>query len=791
MSKLASLPFFTGALALALSLAAAGCAIPQQEQDPEEVGAAESALTIAGLFSTGVDATGTPLAVGAVDPHYTLASTDPAFPGPSAIAVTPASGWTANTTTSKWISIQANDNGVANAKYTYTTTFTLGGVNPLTATLAGKWACDDSCVLKLNGTQVAATTASAWTTVTSFAVPAGSPFVIGVNTLSFVATNTTGGATGVQVVTLTGTVAGCALDTQCSATQFCNTQTAACTAKLTNGTPIPTISGHTPALGGTCTPANGGAVCVAGVCDTKDNDCGLAVGDGPCTAADGALVCRSGACSVDGLCEPAGGCNADGDCAAAGKWCNESTHTCTAKLVNGSMLPSDPPHDGPMLDGTCTIGAAALVCASGVCDVDNLCGYADGDGPCAAANNGAECRSGMCSIDGLCEPAGGCNADGDCASGNWCDESTHTCTPQLANGNPLPVDAPHAAPTLDGTCSIAAGTLVCVSGVCDTDDLCGYAYGDGPCTTDSGPIVCRVGVCSPNALVCIPAGGCAVDADCAADSYCNTPAFTCVPKEANGQPVPTVAGHTPDLSGTCTAQAGAVVCTSGVCDTKDNDCGYANGDGPCTDADGATVCRSGTCATSGPNLGTCVGCTADAQCPSATPVCDPTTNTCVDSGGCHVDADCAASQWCNAPAGGSGTCTAKLADGTPLPTMPVSVATCSASVGARVCQSGVCDPASDRCGSAACTKDSDCPSGDYCRSDGTCVTKVSEGGACDGSNQCVDGDCQDEVCQGLIASGNGLFCAAARVGAGSQGEGGAFGLVGLMLAAAGLARRRR
>jgi len=37
----------------------------------------------------------------------------------------------------------------------------------------------------------------------------------------------------------------------------------------------------------------------------------------------------------------------------------------------------------------------------------------------------------------------------------------------------------------------------------------------------------------------------------------------------------------------------ALVCQSGVCDTKDDKCGYANGDGPCLSSNGGTVCRSG------------------------------------------------------------------------------------------------------------------------------------------------------------------------------------------------------
>src|SRR6185312_9782289 len=119
----------------------------------------------------------------------------------------------------------------------------------------------------------------------------------------------------------------------------------------------------------------------SGVCDTKDNECGYANGDGPCTQGNAGTVCRSGMCSTNGNCEPMGGCNVDADC-SAGNWCNETAHMCTPKLSNGTPVPTDGPHTGPTLDGTCTPAAAMLVCASGVCDTtDNKCGYADGDGP--------------------------------------------------------------------------------------------------------------------------------------------------------------------------------------------------------------------------------------------------------------------------------------------------------------------------------------------------------------------------------------------------------------------------
>jgi hypothetical protein len=687
---------------------------------------------------------------------------------------------------------------------------------------------------------------------------------------------------------------GCELDADCSGGNWCNESAQTCTPRLANGIQVPTDSGHVApqtVLNGTCTVAAGALTCVSGVCDTHDNECGYANGDGPCTVANGPTVCRSGACTaVSGVCEPVGGCNVDADC-TGGNWCDESAHVCTPRLANGVAVPTDGPHTNPTLNGTCTAAAGALTCVSLVCDsTDDKCGYANGDGPCTVATGPTVCRSGSCTTtSGVCAPSGGCSVDADCASGNWCNETAHMCTPQLANGVAVPTDGPHTSPTLNGMCTAAAGTLVCQSGVCDTkDNECGYANGDGPCTAANGGLVCRSATCSTNGT-CEPSGGCNVDADCTIGKWCDETMSACLPTLPNGTVVPTDGPHTnPTLNGTCTAAAGALTCTSGVCDTKDNECGYANGDGPCTASNGSTVCRSGKCGATGvcagctmdsdcggatpvcnTTTGICVQCTTSAMCSGATPVCDAATSTCVpcngDNGstasdpcsttahpfcfvsgamtgacgkcaadsdcptgkvcnttsglcvaGCFQDSECASGQWCNSPAAGTaGTCVPKLANGTPLPATPSSVATCTSAVGARVCVSGVCDkdnacglangdgPCTDPnvcrtdmcdsakmvCGAPGCAGDSDCPAADYCAATGTCTPKGPLGATCAGNNQCQSADCVGSVCSAIVGSGNGLTCAARPGNDTTRDEGGA--MFGLMLAAAGLARRRR
>jgi MYXO-CTERM domain-containing protein len=226
---------------------------------------------------------------------------------------------------------------------------------------------------------------------------------------------------------------------------------------------------------------------------------------------------------------------------------------------------------------------------------------------------------------------------------------------------------------------------------------------------------------------------------------------------------------------------------------------------------------------------------SDSDCPSGS-VCDTGSGLCVT--GCDSDSQCNSTQWCNNPPGGTGTCTPKLPNGTMLPSMPTSVATCNAMVGTRVCLSGVCDTKDNTCGYANgdgpcssnaqcrndtcdpttmtcmqpsmsassssgsmgnCITDSDCPSNDYCKGGnagtggnsgaggGNCTPKLGIGQSCTRPTECQSGDCTANVCSDTTGSGNGVICAASPRG---DSSGGAAGLFGLVLAAAGLARRR-
>ncbi len=721
---------------------------------------------------------------------------------------------------------------------------------------------------------------------------------------------------------------GCAVDADCGPSEWCDTPAFTCTPKLPNGTLVPTVPGHEPALSAKCTPEAAAAVCVSAVCDTSDDKCGYADGDGPCTDATATVVCRSGSCDSADLCAAPGSCNVDADCDTPSHYCDTGEHLCAPKLPNGALLPAVPGHEPP-LDGACDAIESTVVCLAAVCDADDRCGYSDGTGPCTLADAGVVCRSSTCSPNGgVCIPSGGCAVDADCAPAEWCYTGTFTCAPKLPNGTLIPT-VPGHTPALTGACTPETGASVCWSAVCDAgDNQCGYAFGSGPCTPATAGVVCRTGACSV-AGVCVQPSGCIVDADCnVAVAYCDTGAHQCAPKLPNGEPLPTVPGHAPALDGSCDEASAPIVCLSGVCDAADDRCGHANGQGPCDAEDGAVVCRSATCATSGPNDGLCVECVDSAPCEGSQPVCDTDKNLCVQCtpddasacagstpicatpedtcapcdgdlgseaplacaepgaptcflagpakgecgkcttnddcaghpGGpfcdaatgacgalCHVDEDCQSAEWCDAPTGGAGACVPKLDNGTHLPDAPEGVVACTPAVGARVCLSGACDPADDKCGylnahgpcedgavcrsgacdaadglcglqpgngpcaadtvcrvtvcdaeaglcAALCLADSECPQDAFCKSDGECVSKLTDGSTCDAANQCLSAACDSGVCapqDHTIPVGSGLFCALRPATPGAPSQDRAVLLLGLLLGAAGLARRLR
>jgi hypothetical protein len=393
------------------------------------------------------------------------------------------------------------------------------------------------------------------------------------------------------------TTIGCTLDSQCAAGQWCNESASACTATLANGAAIPTDTAHTnPTLTGVCSAQAGALVCTSQVCDSADNECGYATGDGPCTTMNGATVCRSGACSANGTCEPAGGCNVDADC-GTGNWCNNlaGAGACQPKVINGQPVPG----------GSCVTAVALRACVSAVCIASGAlagtCEACASDVNCAAPAPVCSLASATC-VQCTTAEMGACTG-----ATPVCDPTKLTCA--ACNGDNGSTATLACPTTADPYCA-AAGT-------------CGKCASNADCATGHAGTICgtTTGACGTT---------CAVDTDCPMADWC-TAAGVCTPKTANGQPVPTPA----PINGTCTMAIGARVCMSGVCDTADNKCGYASGDGNCTAADagadagtGAAVCRSLSCASTGPSSGKCA-CLVDTDCSGTTPACDAASGTCV------------------------------------------------------------------------------------------------------------------------------------------------------------------
>jgi VPDSG-CTERM motif len=165
------------------------------------------ATSITTLFNTGVDATRNPLPDGTIgDPHYSLI----VVPGGTTnIRVRTSAGgypippYIGDNSTSAWIGPN-NDAQIDGpvGTYDYRITFDLTGLNPLTASISGGWSSDNNgLAILLNGID----TGNPGTSFTqfqigfaSFSIPAGSPFVSGLNTLDFLVNNG-GGPTGLRV----------------------------------------------------------------------------------------------------------------------------------------------------------------------------------------------------------------------------------------------------------------------------------------------------------------------------------------------------------------------------------------------------------------------------------------------------------------------------------------------------------------------------------------------------------------------------------------------------------------
>jgi len=163
------------------------------------------AAIISGLFNTGVDDSGVVLPLGNEELHYSL--TGPASP---AIVSAPNSAWVTPPTGSAWIGPSAGTADDPAGDYTYTLTFDLKGLNPLTAVISGLLSTDNTLNVLLNGGSTGISTGlRSFESLTPFSINDG--FIAGLNTLEFIVNNqnvsTFPNPTGLLVADLIGSAA--------------------------------------------------------------------------------------------------------------------------------------------------------------------------------------------------------------------------------------------------------------------------------------------------------------------------------------------------------------------------------------------------------------------------------------------------------------------------------------------------------------------------------------------------------------------------------------------------------
>jgi hypothetical protein len=453
----------------------------------------------------------------------------------------------------------------------------------------------------------------------------------------------------------------------------------------------------------------------------------------------GDLECSTGYC-VDGVC-----CN---------QACGDGALDCRACSVAA----------GAAVDGTCGPLTAAVAptvtcrAATDLCDAAETCSSASTTCPADSLQPPTfECRAaaGSCDRAESCTGTSAeCPADAflppftECrASAGVCDRA-EVCTGDRPQ---CPIDSFQPAGT---TCRPAA----CESGVETDPGTCTGAGADCPAETTSP---CAPFVCGPDA--CLAA--CAGPADCLPGNRCE--AGMCLSNGAQGDACLAAAEC---LSGFCADG----YCCDGACAGQCEACDLPGVEGACGPVEGAphgerTACTSdgsacgGACDGSEPSAcaypGAEVPC-REASCTDAVAVlaaaCQGTgacpaeqTQACAPAecdgdrcgGGCVLDTDCQAGQYCAA-----GVCVGKLAQG-------------ESCAGDLQCQNGLC--VDGFCCDGTC--DGQCEACDLADSEGACVpvTGAPHGGraACAGQGAC-QGSCDGQAPEACAFPAAGTACSA-------------------------------
>lgn len=471
--------------------------------------------------------------------------------------------------------------------------------------------------------------------------------------------------------------------------------------------------------------------------------------DGVCNPADGECVtCASDADCPDGVCDQLNDrcveCLLDEGC--------DDGEFCTDDVCNANVCENTPNTEACDDNNECTDGD---VCADGLCSGDPTDGDCDDGDICTA---GDTCNSGVCvpgdEIPDCCETDADCvGSVGDICVDNECVPDASTCVqPDDCDDEDLcTVDA-----CVDGTC-------VFTDVVCPGDEFCDGVSGNcveclsnADCDDGYG---CTVDACSGFACNNIP-----TDAICDDNQFCTGAEF-CDPDDADadadgcvsvGDPckdgvvdVGKICNEVTDACDDCTSDAECddfVPCTDDTCvvDT----CANVNNDDNCLDplnCDGDDICdptdpdagADGCYAPGNPcdpklcdevtfdpldPAGTCVDCTANAECDDGLTC---TLDTCNGvTGDCsHVDTDalCPDALFCD----GVDTCEpgnpAADADGC-VPNPHECANACNEGTNAcfdcesnAECSDGI-DCTDDTCdgGTGVCTRTNNCPGLEVC-----------------------------------------------------------------------------
>jgi MYXO-CTERM domain-containing protein len=502
-------------------------------------------------------------------------------------------------------------------------------------------------------------------------------------------------------------------------------------------------------------------------CSTA-NDCNTGFcQDGKCCETACNTECRTCAGSNYGICENVGSASGveDIDTCNNTKTCN-AAGVCKSKQGQGCGAGSDC-FTGSCVDGHCCESACGQACKTcnnpqglcvnvpqfqadgGSCSGANTC---DGAGACRKATGqvcggAGECASNFC-VDGRCCD-GGCT--GQCKS---CNNVTGTCTTNVAKGTNDTNSTPacSGANTCDGagsckkangqSCSAAAD---CASGFCADNVCCDTACdgacdecGDGSCNDaalgSAGNPSCSPYACTGNSAACPTK--CANDNNCDPGYHCTNQA--CVADLPPGQP-----------SSACTR--------SQECQGNQNCV-----DGFCCNADCSGACVACSNAKKGAGADATCGNIVDGAAPRA-PGCQLGDQVCLADGKCDGAGGCRKFAPNTTPCGTGTTCTdnavaGQLCDGTGFCKPGKTEQACTPSK----CVGGKCN--------TACSADDDCaPLVGFCA--GTvCASKLNDGESCGRaaeckSNNCVDGVCCNQPCEGACQTcGVGGKCTARAAG---------------------------